>query len=64
MYNQPTAKLTEPTTDEKWAAKLTVPTMNQNGAGKGSSSPTPNLLMFNAAGADTCTGDTCTAREG
>jgi len=64
MYNQPTAKLTEPTTDENRAAKLTEPTMNENGAGKESSAPTPNLLMFNAAGAGTCTGDTCTAREG
>jgi hypothetical protein len=51
MNNQPTAKLTEPTSDK-------------NRAGKGSSSPTPNLLMFNAAGAGTCIGDTCTAREG
>jgi hypothetical protein len=52
MNNQPTTKLTEPTT-------------NENGAGKESSSPTPNLVMFNAGGAGSCTaGDRCTAREG
>ena len=50
MYNQPTAKLTEPTTDENRAGKAP--------------SPTPDLLMSNAAGAGTCIGDTCTAREG
>jgi hypothetical protein len=51
MNNQPTAKLTEST-------------MNENGTGNESSSPTPNLLMFNAGGAGTCTCDRCTAREG
>jgi hypothetical protein len=51
MNNQPTAKLTEPTT-------------NEIGVGKESSSPTPNLVMFNAADAGACTGDRCTAREG
>jgi len=51
MSKQPTAKLTEPTT-------------NENGARKGLSSPTPNLVMFNAGGAGACTADRCTAREG
>ena len=64
MYKQPTAELTEPTTDENRAANVTEPTMNENGAEKESSAPTPNLLMFNAAGAGTCTGDTYTARDG
>jgi hypothetical protein len=64
MNSQPTAKLTEPTTDETRAAKLTEPTTNENGARKESSSPTPTLLMFNAAGAGACTGDRYTAREG
>jgi hypothetical protein len=64
MNNQPTAKITEPTTDENRTAKLTEPMTNENAAGKEASSPTPNLLMFNAVGAGTCTDDTCTAREG
>ena len=51
MSKQPTAKLTEPTT-------------NENGARKELSSPTPNLVMFNAGGAGVCTGDRCPAREG
>jgi hypothetical protein len=51
MNNQPTAMLTEPTT-------------NENAAGKEASSPTPDLLMFDAVGAGTCTDDTCTARKG
>jgi hypothetical protein len=44
MNNQPTAMLTEPTTNEHRAAKLTEPTTNENGVGKKSSSPTPKLL--------------------
>jgi hypothetical protein len=51
MNNQPTANLTEPTT-------------NENGAGKEASASTPDLLMFNVAGAGACTGDTCTLKEG
>jgi hypothetical protein len=51
MNNQPTAMLTEST-------------KNKNGAGKEFSSPAPNLLMFDAAGAGTCTGGRCPTREG
>jgi len=51
MNNQPTAMLTEST-------------KNENRAGKEVSSPTPILLIFDVAGAGTCTGDRCPAREG
>ena len=60
MNDEPTAKLTEPTTDDNRAATRAESTANEKGAGKESSSATPHLLMFNAGDADACTADSCT----